>query len=47
MIIAITGGTGFIGKKLVSFHVARGDAVRVLSRRAPAESALPAAVRHW
>lgn len=47
MLVAITGGTGFIGKKLVLCHLARGDAVRVLSRRPPAQSGLPAAVRHW
>ena len=32
MIIAITGGTGFIGKKLVARLVERGDTVRLLSR---------------
>jgi nucleoside-diphosphate-sugar epimerase len=47
MIVAITGGTGFIGKKLALCHLARGDEVRVLSRRASAQSGLPAAVRHW
>lgn len=30
--IVVTGGTGFIGRKLVRFLVARGDAVTVLSR---------------
>lgn len=33
MIIAVTGGTGFIGKKLVARFVARGDTVRLLTRR--------------
>lgn len=33
MIIAITGGTGFIGKKLALRHLVRGDEVRILSRR--------------
>ena len=33
MNIAITGGTGFIGRKLVQRHLERGDHVRVLSRR--------------
>jgi nucleoside-diphosphate-sugar epimerase len=47
MIIAITGGTSFIGKKLLSYHLAHGDAVRVLSRRPPAQSGLPAAAQHW
>lgn len=46
MMVAITGGTGFIGKKLALCHLARGDAVRVLSRRAPGESGLPAAAQH-
>jgi nucleoside-diphosphate-sugar epimerase len=46
MIIAITGGTGFIGKKLVLCHLARGDAVRVLTRRASGESGLPANTQH-
>lgn len=32
MIVAITGGTGFIGKKLVARLVGRGDTVRLLSR---------------
>lgn len=33
MIVAITGGTGFIGKGLVLRHLAMGDTVRLLSRR--------------
>ena len=33
MIVAITGGTGFIGKHLIARHVARGDQVRYLTRR--------------
>ena len=37
MIVAVTGGTGFIGKRLVARHLAEGDAVRVLSRRAARE----------
>lgn len=32
MIVAITGGTGFIGKKLVARLVERGDTVRLLTR---------------
>lgn len=47
MLVAITGGTGFIGKGLVLRHLARGDAVRVLSRKPPAQSGLPAAAQHW
>ncbi|WP_254512679.1 NAD-dependent epimerase/dehydratase family protein [Anatilimnocola floriformis] len=34
MIVAITGGTGFIGRKLVERHLAAGDQVRVLTRSA-------------
>jgi len=38
MIVAITGGTGFIGKKLVARLIAQGDTVRLLTRSAmPAE----------
>lgn len=33
MEVAVTGGRGFIGKKLVEALVARGDRVRVLTRR--------------
>lgn len=32
MIVAVTGGTGFIGKKLVTRLVERGDTVRLLTR---------------
>ena len=35
MIIAITGGSGFIGKLLVKRHIEQGDQVRLLSRKAP------------
>lgn len=42
MIVAITGGTGFIGKALVLRHLELGDEVRVLSRQA---SGLPDSVR--
>jgi nucleoside-diphosphate-sugar epimerase len=34
MIVAVTGGTGFIGKKLVARLVERGDTVRLLTRNA-------------
>lgn len=37
MIVAITGGTGFIGHKLGQYHLERGDQVRVLSRRSVAD----------
>lgn len=40
--IAITGGTGFIGRHLVARHVAQGDRVRYLTRRKAAE-AIPGA----
>ena len=33
MLVAITGGTGFIGRRLVVSHLQRGDRVRLLSRR--------------
>lgn len=33
MIVAITGGRGFIGKRLVDKHIKNGDHVRVLSRK--------------
>ena len=33
MKVAVTGGTGFIGRRLVDRHVQAGDSVRVLSRR--------------
>lgn len=32
MIVAVTGGRGFIGKHLVDEHLGRGDTVRVLTR---------------
>lgn len=31
-VVAITGGNGFIGRRLVQMHVAKGDRIRVLSR---------------
>jgi len=44
MNVAITGGTGFIGRKLVQHHLKRGDHVRVLSRRPLLVSGLPESV---
>lgn len=44
MIVAITGGTGFIGRKLVLLHLARGDAVRILSRRTSDNTVFPDSV---
>ena len=32
-VVAITGGTGFIGSRLVRKHLNKGDAVRILTRR--------------
>lgn len=45
MIVGITGGTGFIGRKLVLRHLTNGDEVRVFSRRDPQLANLPAEVR--
>lgn len=36
--VAITGGRGFIGRRLVAGHLARGDHVRVLARDASARA---------
>ncbi|MBD1940418.1 NAD(P)-dependent oxidoreductase [Microcoleus sp. FACHB-68] len=44
MIVAITGGTGFIGKRLVLRHLAAGDTVRVLTRRPSTNTGLPETV---
>lgn len=32
MLVAITGGTGFIGSSIAQLHIKRGDRVRILSR---------------
>lgn len=42
MIVAITGGTGFIGKHLIARHVVLGDQVRFLTRRKTASDILGA-----
>ncbi len=47
MIVAITGGTGFVGQRLVARHVARGDTVRVLTRRTPGETRFDRSVQHF
>ena len=47
MIVTITGGTGFIGKKLALRHLARRDEVRVLSRSAPELPGLPDKVKYF
>lgn len=46
MRVAVIGGTGELGSLVVAELVARGDAVRAVSRRAPAEGTLPAGVEH-
>lgn len=44
-VVAITGGTGFVGRHLVARHVALGDEVRYLTRTADAPP-LPGAICH-
>jgi nucleoside-diphosphate-sugar epimerase len=39
MIVAVTGASGFIGRRLVEYHLGAGDTVRALSRRAARLSA--------
>jgi nucleoside-diphosphate-sugar epimerase len=34
-VVAVSGGSGFVGRRLVDAHLRRGDAVRVLTRREP------------
>lgn len=41
MIVAVTGGTGFIGKRLLERLSARGDTVRVITRRPEAIEKFP------
>lgn len=38
MIIAVTGGSGFIGRHLIARHLAEGDEVRYLTRQPPSPS---------
>jgi len=45
MIVAITGATGFIGRRLIMRHLNQGDKVRVLSRRSTSEAGLPNSVQ--
>lgn len=48
MIVAVTGGgTGFIGHKVVQAHHARGDTVRILSRRDHGTSETPETVKWY
>lgn len=42
MIVAVTGGTGFVGGRVVTHHLAAGDHVRILTRRPAAH--VPAGV---
>lgn len=44
-VVAITGGTGFVGRHLAARHVALGDEVRYLTRAA-GTPLLPGAIRH-
>jgi uncharacterized protein YbjT (DUF2867 family) len=46
MRVAVIGGTGGLGSLVVAELVARGDAVRAVSRTAPAAGTLPAGVEH-
>jgi nucleoside-diphosphate-sugar epimerase len=45
MNVAITGGTGFIGRGLVLRHIAAGDTVRVLSRQSRDQIGFPDVVK--
>lgn len=45
MIVAVTGGTGFIGRALVARHLGQGDSVRLLSRRRAGETGMPDTVK--
>ena len=42
VLVAVTGGSGFIGRRLVDAHVAQGDDVRVLTRNRGRAEASPA-----
>lgn len=44
VIVAITGGRGFIGRRLALAHLAQGDTVRILSRQNPEPARLSDAV---
>jgi uncharacterized protein YbjT (DUF2867 family) len=46
MRVAVIGGTGELGSRVVAELAARGDEVRAVSRRAPAAGKLPAGVVH-
>jgi uncharacterized protein YbjT (DUF2867 family) len=46
MRVAVVGGTGELGALVVAELAGRGDEVRAISRRRPADGTLPAGVRH-
>ncbi|HKG39451.1 MAG TPA: NAD(P)H-binding protein [Conexibacter sp.] len=46
MRVAVIGGTGGLGSRVVAELAARGDVVRAVSRRTPAEGTLPNGVAH-
>lgn len=46
MRVAVIGGTGEVGSRVVAELAARGDHVRAVSRRAPQAGKLPAGVEH-
>jgi nucleoside-diphosphate-sugar epimerase len=43
MLVAITGGTGFVGSRLAALHLERGDRVRILRRPGSPSGCLPGA----
>lgn len=47
MIVGVTGGTGFVGRRLVSQLAARGDRVRILSRQDGGNESTPPGVAHF
>ena len=46
-LVAVTGGTGFIGRRLVGRLIAEGHSVRVLTRRIPANSDKLAPIEYY
>ncbi len=46
MIVAVTGASGFIGRKLLDRLVERGDAVRALTRHPASHASSPAVEWH-
>lgn len=43
-VVAITGASGFVGRRLVQRHLAKGDSVRILTRAPASDIALPKGV---